>query len=150
MKSKKAFTLIELLVVIAIIGILATIVFINVTNTRAKAARAKVESDMETVNKIAIICKTYGGGLFDSNFGGPEGIPQGGVTEICAGKAGNAEERAMQAGVYPVLPNGYSYDHSLGGEPAVVRHGSASLTCDGVSRCNKSANWDTTDNPNTN
>ena len=60
-KLKKGFTLIELLVVIAIIAILATVIIINVTGARAKAARARVSSDMSNAVKIATACATFGG-----------------------------------------------------------------------------------------
>lgn len=47
--NEKGFTLIELLVVIAIIGILATIVIINVAGARNKANDARVQSDLRAI-----------------------------------------------------------------------------------------------------
>lgn len=51
MRYKKGFTLIELLVVIAIIGLLASIVLINLNKVRAKARDGKRLSDMNAIIK---------------------------------------------------------------------------------------------------
>jgi len=53
MNRTKAFTLIELLVVIAIIGILSTVVLINLSGTRKRARDARRQSDIANI-KLAI------------------------------------------------------------------------------------------------
>ncbi len=51
MKLKKAFTLIELLVVIAIIGLLASIVFINIRNAQSKSRDSKRKMEVGEIKK---------------------------------------------------------------------------------------------------
>lgn len=60
MKFKKAFTLIELLVVIAIIGILASVVVVNVGSARKKAKNSAIISQLESL-------KTQAALYYDSN-----------------------------------------------------------------------------------
>jgi len=61
MRKRKAFTLIELLVVVAIIGILATVVVVNVSSAQNKARDAKVKANMNTVQKAAALYYTENG-----------------------------------------------------------------------------------------
>lgn len=60
-KIKKGFTLIELLIVVAIIGILATVVILNVANARQKAQTAKAKEDTNQVLKAVMACTADGG-----------------------------------------------------------------------------------------
>ncbi len=53
--KKRAFTLIELLVVIAIIGLLASIVIVNVNGVRDKANIAKTKAQVDEVGKAIIM-----------------------------------------------------------------------------------------------
>lgn len=58
MRKLKGFTLIELLIVVAIIGILATVIIINLTSAQNKAKDAKLQSDLGLVSNAAEIYRT--------------------------------------------------------------------------------------------
>lgn len=47
--KKRGFTIIELLVVIAIIGMLFTVIFAQIANTRAKSRDARREEDIKSI-----------------------------------------------------------------------------------------------------
>ena len=50
---KKGFTLIELLVVVAIIGVLSSIIIVSLSSARAKAADAKMKSQLMSIKILA-------------------------------------------------------------------------------------------------
>lgn len=58
MQSRKGFTLIELLVVIAIIGILATIVTLQVAGAQVKSRNSRAQSDISQAGKAIELYKT--------------------------------------------------------------------------------------------
>lgn len=81
---KKGFTLIELLVVIAIIGILATVIVINITGAQKKARGTKALNDMNEALKVASACNVNEGTV----------LTYGAGTPICQG---TADQTAVQA-----------------------------------------------------
>ncbi len=89
MKQQKSFTLIELLVVIAIIGLLASIVVVNVNSARDKAKTTKAKAEMEQFVKTAAIAQ------------GEAGKPLGQITGsyctgcACASWSGPADMRNL-------------------------------------------------------
>src|SRR5437588_640087 len=66
--SSKGFTLIELLVVIAIIGILATIVMVNVLSVRSRARDTQRKSDIRQIQSALELYRADQGSY-------PNGLP---------------------------------------------------------------------------
>jgi prepilin-type N-terminal cleavage/methylation domain-containing protein len=59
-RMKRGFTLIELLVVVAIIGILATVIIVNVGSARKKADDSKIKNDLKTIQTALGVYKAGG------------------------------------------------------------------------------------------
>ena len=66
---KKGFTLIELLVVVAIIGILATVVVVNLSSSQNKARNARIQTDLEQISNAAEIILTDAGEFSECSAG---------------------------------------------------------------------------------
>ena len=54
-KFKNAFTLVELMVVVAIIAVLATIVFVNLSDSQDRSDEAKVIDDLNTIKQAVVM-----------------------------------------------------------------------------------------------
>ncbi len=65
--QKGGFTLIELLIVIAIIGILASIVLVNLSSSRNRAITTSYKSTMFSTRTALEMCAGTGGTLYDGS-----------------------------------------------------------------------------------
>ena len=89
--TKKAFTLIELLVVVAIIGILATVVVVNLTNAQKKSRIAKTRSDLSEISKASdLLFLDTGQRMFHYNANWSASCTRAGAVMTCAAD-GNTE-----------------------------------------------------------
>ena len=83
---KKGFTLIELLVVIAIIGILASVVLISTSKTRAQGADASIKSNLATI-KLQAEMLNNSKGCFSDDCSTPVNTPCDDTVDPLAAKA---------------------------------------------------------------
>lgn len=67
--KKRAFTLVELLVTISIIGILATLIGINLTGAQAKSRDTKRKSDLSMIMSAMVMYASDHGGEFPATDG---------------------------------------------------------------------------------
>ena len=88
MLRRRAFTLIELLVVVAIIGILATVVVVNLSSAQNKARDSKIKADLVTIQKEANLYY-----LSDPNYTSLKCDPA-----ACEGLVTSASEELKQIG----------------------------------------------------
>jgi prepilin-type N-terminal cleavage/methylation domain-containing protein len=89
--NTKGFTLIELLIVVAIIGILASIIFVNLTGARKKAMDAAALAFGTQLSMVIQMCDLDGGHSLDPVTGG----------NICS--------LGASYGTYPNPPSGWDW-----------------------------------------
>jgi general secretion pathway protein G len=108
---KKAFTLVELMVVVAIIGILATVVVVNVVGQTIEAKKAKVKADFASI-KTAIRMYKIDTGRYPRQI--DELLQQDGRT----GKGPWIEEMADDP-----WGNPYAYEYRSGNQYQLISYG---------------------------
>jgi prepilin-type N-terminal cleavage/methylation domain-containing protein len=64
MSNKKGFTLIEILVAIAIVGILATVVIVNLSSYRTRARGAKISGSLSSLIPSMATCWSFSGSVY--------------------------------------------------------------------------------------
>lgn len=84
--KKKGFTLIELLVVVSIIGILTTLVMVNLNAARERARDAQRKSDFSNIQTALRLFYNDDGSFPDTSATGNaiEGCGTSAVTSVCA------------------------------------------------------------------
>jgi prepilin-type N-terminal cleavage/methylation domain-containing protein len=124
--NRKGFTLIELLVVIAIIGILATIVIVNVNSARNKAKDVTIKGTLESLRGAAelsydtngnygsVCSAAAGSGLSSSGDFGRinSAIVAQGATVYCYMPTTSATSYAAWAGPLPSAGGAFCVDSS--------------------------------------
>jgi len=63
----KSFTIIELLVVIAVIGLISSIILVNLQGARTKAKIARAKADMDTMRQAMVMYASYNEGKLPPN-----------------------------------------------------------------------------------
>lgn len=92
-KSLKGFTLIELLVVITIIGILATIVVVNLNTARGRGQDTAIKEQMSQLRAAAAL-------YYDTSFGYTTGAVASAVTNAACITAGGGVGASIPAGSF--------------------------------------------------
>lgn len=75
LSKSKGFTLIELLVVVAIVGILATVIMINIGGAKASSRYASTLAEMTDMAKAVNIYKELNGGVYPEGWYGGTATP---------------------------------------------------------------------------
>ena len=95
--GRQGFTLIELLIVVAIIGILASIILVNVSQSRKKARVNGAKTTLKMVLPAIIACRDGSG-----NVRIPASVETG-LNSVCLTAVG------LNGANWPILPTGYAY-----------------------------------------
>ncbi len=103
-RENKGFTLIELLIVIAIIGILASIVLVNVSKSRERAVIASYKSTMVSTRTALELCAGTGGTLYTGTRNPGDDVCASGDNTTYA-----ALPTACSAVAYQITANGYDW-----------------------------------------